>query len=141
MLKLAVVAALILVATDPTRTALNHRDLAFLQGKWQLIPRDERERKELDERWRVQITGNRVRHLKPDGSILVEDELDLDASKTPKELNLYYLDNGKRGSLAAKCIYKLAEDEFVICVGEKDRPKEFVTKLPVQSVTVLKRVR
>jgi uncharacterized protein (TIGR03067 family) len=106
------------------------KDLAALQGTWNLVA--------------MEVDGQEVKADKLKGTTLTirdhtygvlagkqlrEVEITLDPTKTPKEIDMKFLD-GPHKDAVGKGIYRLEGDTLTICRGlepQQERPKDFKT--------------
>ena len=63
--------------------------------------------------------------------------LKLDPSKKPRALDMVYGLGPCHGALVIQCIYSVQDDNLRICIGEKERPKDFVAKPESQDVVIV----
>jgi uncharacterized protein (TIGR03067 family) len=106
---------------DPSK-----EDLKKMQGKWEAVSLiDDGEAKKLDEKSYRIVSGNKV----IDPAFNIEDEIRLDATKRPKELDIHINRKGV-APYALKAIYELEGDTLRVCVDleSKARPTAFQSK-------------
>lgn len=104
------------------------RDLWRLQGEWVLV-RMEVDGKEVPAERLVSasLTIDGRRYRLTTRNMTFEVELALDATKSPKEIDMTFLD-GPNQDRTGKGIYKIEGNRFSICRSlrpEDDRPREF----------------
>jgi uncharacterized protein (TIGR03067 family) len=102
----------------------NERDLKELQGKWQLIS-EKRDGKELHEAPCHYIFKDATMTTHPQGKQASYYTLKLDATKSPKEMDIVAtFDDGR--VVAAKVIYEIDGDTLRWCYGrDNNRPNSF----------------
>src|SRR5262245_30579920 len=101
-------------------------DLKKMQGKWRVVELiDDGADKKTDPKAIKIITGNKVFDPGAD----TEDEFKLDATKKPKELDVYI---ARKGVVPHQLrgIYELQGDKMTVCldIDGKGRPKAFESK-------------
>jgi uncharacterized protein (TIGR03067 family) len=119
------------VAVQDTAT---DTDKKALQGKWEIIS-SIHDGKEMDQKGKMHFfifSGDSLESTGPKGRVT---PYTLDASKTPKALNI-------SSDVEMLCIYELKGDDLKLCGHFTKRPTEFVsTDKNQQYVLVLKRVK
>lgn len=104
------------------------RDLLRLQGEWVLVRMEVGGKEVAAERLvsaSLTIQGRRYRLTTR--NMTFEVELSLDATKSPKEIDMTFLD-GPNQDRTGKGIYKFEGNRWIICRSlrpEDDRPREF----------------
>ena len=106
-------------------------ELDKLQGKWVMAELEVNGEKVPAEKFqasRLEIKGDR--YIVNSGRSTHEASLKLDPTKTPKTMDMTFLDGDNMGD-TAEGIYKLEGDTLTICrprLPPQERPTEFVTK-------------
>lgn len=114
----------------------NKEDLKKLQGKWKPVSYEQDGKKQNIgdlESWLIR--GQVLELLEVNGNLFGKMEIRIDATKTPKELDIILLGEGK---LTLLSIYSLDGDDLKVCLpntNKRDRPRDFATQ-PKQSVTL-----
>lgn len=127
---LAMAGLLAVCAAQPPSDPKGLVDVAQLQGTWtysklevdgKAIPG------ELLGRSRLEIQG--VHFMQTDGSITYRGTFKLDASQSPKTIDLTFTEGPEKGN-NAHGIYEIQGDEWRLCLplGKQPRPTEFATK-------------
>ena len=129
-------------AAEPANDLVN-AELKKLEGQW-LVVSSERSGKKYptgNEHW--VFVGDRARvHLRPgnadknapfvvnEGNLLLTYHFKLDPSKSPKEIDMTFLD-GPNKERVGKGIYEISGDKLKICRSldpQDERPKDFKTE-------------
>jgi uncharacterized protein (TIGR03067 family) len=124
--------ALLALAASDGRGGDAKKDLEAMEGNWEVTIHEaggkktsEEENKKAAPRLEVK-GGNYVAFF--GGAEATRGSIQLDASKTPKEIDA--VDEGAYKGTVLKGIYEIKGDEMRVCFGGQggDRPKEFKTK-------------
>jgi uncharacterized protein (TIGR03067 family) len=127
----ALIAALAAIYFMPVPDDAADKDQAKLEGTWKLVAMEVDGKDVPAEKLTsatLTIKGNKYSVLS--GKKLHEVELKLDASKTPKEIDMQFLD-GPNKDRVGRGIYRIDGDKFKICRAldpQDERPKDFKTK-------------
>jgi uncharacterized protein (TIGR03067 family) len=106
------------------------KDLEKLQGAWKMIALEVEGTQVPPEKFgKATLIIKADRYLLDAGKTKTEVMLTLDPSKTPKHVDLTFLD-GPNKDQVGKAIYSIDGDTFKICralLTEADRPRQFAT--------------
>ena len=110
-------------------------DLKLLAGEWKPVALESDGKKAPAaalEGGRWSFTGAEVRFADPGEELGGKSSVKLDASKSPKHIDLVALEGPTKG-MTIQGIYKLDQDRLVICLrdpegAKKGRPKAFATE-------------
>lgn len=146
---LAMLLALLALASVPAPASedQNKKDLELLQGSWQLIKqtRNGQEQPEsVTRRIKREVKQNTftVTVALEEGERTVKSEFKLDATKTPREIDVKFTEGELEGQ-ELKAIYEFEGDTFRTCYGEpgSKRPEKFdASEGTNQTISVWKKI-
>ena len=128
-LGICVLLGLPLAADAPPDAA--KKELDKLQGAWAMAELEVNGEKVPPEKFqatRLEIKADR--YIVNTGRSTHETTIKIDATKTPKTIDMTFQDGDNKGD-TAEGIYKLEDDKLTICrprLPPRERPTEFVTK-------------
>src|SRR5262245_53482962 len=116
-------------AGDGQRSGTSEGDHEKIQGTWQLVKFDAPPGKQPPEavlaKMQMVFTMNRI-VTRVDGKVVEETTFNLDATKSPKWIDVISSQGTSKGK-TAQGIYELKGDDLTICIGPsgQNRPTEF----------------